>query len=176
MIETFGYAPPAPSETTEAELRTWLKGIDPLLDVKWQPVVYWNKRHLHWEGRYALMVNWPTADKRWSQVQSGEVDPKQANDIVGWFCEDMSDPQSMPTTLDTMETRVMNLLGQMDNTRYPWKQRMMGTIEKNKKVHATMKSEALDQVGDEADYLYRQVKGVPQVVGADFNSKGELLK
>jgi hypothetical protein len=177
MIEVVGspMEAPGPEASTEANLRSVLQGLDGLLDVKWVPLAMWNAVKSRWEGRYALIVNWPMADARWSMVQSGEVNPKLAHDIVGWLCENMQDPASMPTSLMGIEQRVIDLLGTMDNERYPWKQRLQSAVDKNRKVHATNKSDALDFVHDEAEYQYRRAKGIPQVQGADFNSKGKLL-
>jgi hypothetical protein len=171
-----GVAAPTPEESTERSLREVLKGLDTLLDVKWIPTAMYNERDCRWEGRYALTVDWPSADKRWSMVQSGEVPPDMAHDIVGWLCTDMSEPKSVPTSPDGIENRVLELLGSMDNTRYPWKQRFLSTIEKNKKFRQDVKSEILDQTADEAEYQYRAAKHIPQVTGANFDSKGNLLK
>ena len=163
-----GYAAPTPSEALEASLRQHLKSIDGLLDLKWVPTAYWNARHMRWEGRYALTCDWPQADKRWEMVQQGEVDPALAHDIIGWLCSDMTDPQSIPATLDGVMDRVMEALGRMDNTRYPWKQRFASTVEKNRKRHLAMRAEVADMTHDVASYYYNQVKGNPIVPGADF--------
>lgn len=167
---------PGPQADTEAKLRQVLQSIDPLLDVKWIPHAMWNAVKARWEGRYALSVAWPQADKRWSQVQSGEVAPQMAYDIVGWMCTDMEKASSYPESLEGIEERVMALLGSMDNTRYPWKQRMLQVIAANKKHQQSIKQEALDFTESEAEYWYRYAKNVPQSTGADFNSKGELIQ
>lgn len=166
---------PGPEATTEQHLRSVLQGMDGLLDVKWVPLAMWNQVKSRWEGRYALIVNWPMADARWSMVQSGEVNPKLAHDIVGWFCANMQDPTSMPTSLMGIEERVLSLLGTMDNTRYPWKQRLLGAVAANKKHRETMKADVLDQTHDEASYRYREAKHIQQSTGANFDSKGNLL-
>lgn len=167
---------PGPEASTEENLRKVLQEMDGLLDVKWVPIAMWNQVKSRWEGRYALIVNWPSADKRHGMVQTGEVDPKLAHDIVGWFCDDMQDPKSVPTSLQGIEDRVIALLGTMDNTRYPWKQRFMSTIEKNKKRHAEIKQEAGDMTADEADYRYQQVTNAAFGRGANFDKKGKLIK
>jgi hypothetical protein len=170
MIEAVGSPSeaPGPESSLEQELRKVLQGLDALLDIKWIPIAAWNEVKHRWEGRYALIVNWPMADARWSMVQSGEVDPKLAHDIVGWLCTDMQDPKSVPTTLDGIEQRVLALLSTMDNARYPWKERFVSAANKNAKRHATIKNEVLDETHDVADYYYREAKHIPQVVGADF--------
>jgi hypothetical protein len=149
--------------------------MDSLLDLAWVPTVFYNRSKDRWEGRYALICRWPRVDKRWSEVQSGKVPEQEAYDILGWLCSDMQDAYSVPDTQEGIQNRVIALLGAIDNTRYPWKGRMLSTIEKNKKRHEAMKAEVGDMTHDVAGYYYRQAKGVPQSRGADFNSEGKLL-
>lgn len=172
LIEVIGVPDSAPGPEADAEqaLRVMLKDFDSLLDIRWMPIAFYNAVKSRWEGRYALTCDWPTIDPRWAMVQSGEMDPKLAHDIVGWLCEEMSDSQSMPTTLAGMGERVMALLGTMDNTRYPWKQRMMATVEKNRKRHDTNKAEVADLTHDVASYYYNQAKGNP-IVPVSINLK-----
>jgi hypothetical protein len=99
-------------------------------------------------------------------VQSGEVSPADAHDIIGWLCTDMTDAQSVPNTQAGVMDRVMECLGQMDNTRYPWKQRFMQVTEKNRKRHEALKAEAADMTHDVASYYYNQAKGNPIVAVA----------
>lgn len=160
-----GYAAPTREESTEAALRTNLKSLDPLLDIMWHPMGFWNERQRRWEGRYALTVDWPHADQRWSMVQSGEVNPKDAHDIVGWLCADMQDPKSLPTSPDGIEQRVLALLGTMDNLRYPWKERFEAMVQTNIRHRRNIKKESLDIFEAEAEYLYRKLYHVPQVTG-----------
>ena len=167
--------PPAPSADTEQRVRDVLRDMDTLLDVMWVPTVFWNKSKHRWEGRYALICRWPRSDGRWQEVQSGKVPEQDAYDIIGWLCEDMQDAQSVPQSSEGIANRVVELLGRIDNTRYPWKQRMLATVEKNRKRNQALKNEALDLAHDVASYFYRQAKGVPQSRGADFNSEGKLL-
>jgi hypothetical protein len=166
--------PPTPSAETERIVRDVLKGMDSLLDICWIPIVFHNRSKGRWEGRYALTCRWPQIDKRWTEVQSGKVPEQDAYDVLGWLCEDMQDPQSVPSTQEGIQNKVIGLLGAIDNTRYPWKSRMLGTIEKNKRRHETMKAEVSDMTHDAAGYYYRQAKGNPQVPGANFNSEGKL--
>lgn len=168
---------PAPTsdDSTMASLRSVVKSMDGLLDVKWMPIAAWNAHQQRWEGRYALTCDWPQADARWSMIQSGEMDPKLAFDLIGWMCEDMQKADSIPLGPELIEQKVVALLGTMDNTRYPWKQRFLSTIEKNRKNKETQKADMLDMVHDEASYQYRAAKGIPQITGADFNSEGKLI-
>lgn len=167
--------PPTPSADTEQRVREVLATMDSLLDIMWVPTVYYNRSKDRWEGRYALICRWPRIDGRWQEVQSGKVPEQDAYDIVGWLCEDMQDAQSVPQGQEGIAERVVTLLGKMDNERYPWKQRMLATVEKNKKRHEDMKKEVGDMTHDVASYYYRQAKQVPQSRGADFNSEGKLV-
>jgi len=171
----FAHVPPTPDSETEQRLRATLQQLDELLGVMWVPTVFWNERHKRFEGRYALTCRWPQIDKRWSEVFNGKVPESEALDIIGWLCEDMQDPQSIPTSSDGIIDRVLTLLGTMDNTRYPWKARMLGTIAKNAAVKKALKTEVLDLTHNVASHFYREAKGVPQSCGADFNSEGKLL-
>jgi hypothetical protein len=168
------YVPPAPGPSPEVEttLRETLVKLDPLLSVRWVAHAAFNRQHQRFEGRYALTCRWPMADKRWKEVHEGRHPEYEACDIVGWLCEDMSDPESLPTSPDGITDRVLALLGTMDNTRYPWKDRMMRTVRKNAKVHETLKNDVLDLTHGVAEYYYRQAKGVPQSTGADFSTPG----
>lgn len=177
ILTPFSYLgiPPTPNPETERQVREVLARMDSLLGIMWVPTVFNNERAGRWEGRYALTCAWPRADKRWKQVQDGEIAEQDALDIIGWLCTDMQDAQSVPASGEGVENRVLELLGAMDNTRYPWKQRMLATIEKNVKRHATTKNDALDLTHGVADYYYRQAKNVPQSTGANFNSEGKLV-
>lgn len=172
----FVHVAPTPDSETERRLRATLRTLDELLDVMWVPTVFFNQRHHRFEGRYALTCRWPRADGRWREVYDGKVPEAEAFDIVGWLCEDMQDPQSMPTSADGITDRVLALLGTMDNTRYPWKERMLSAIGKNAARQAQIKSDALDLTHNAASHFYRQAKHVPQSTGANFNSEGTLLR
>lgn len=166
---------PGPMPELEAKLREVMQRIDTLLDVRWVAHAVWNERARRFEGRYALICFWPEIDKRRQWVRDGKHPPHEACDIIGWLCEDMQEPGSLPTTEDGIAERVMALIGTMDNTRYPWKERMRKTAEKNVANWQRMKAEARDVAHDAAEYTYRKVKAVPQVTGADFTSEGTLL-
>lgn len=153
-----------------------MRRLDSLLDIRWVPVVVHNPRHNRFEGRYALICFWPQADKRWEWVQQGKHPEADAYDIIGWLCEDMQDAQSVPASDEGVTERVVALLGSMDNTRYPWKQRMQRMVEKNRRVPQQLKQEAMDMAHDAAEHFYRQAKNVPQVQGANFDKKGRLVK
>lgn len=159
---------PGPNPELEAQLRATLEKLDSLLGVRWVVHAFYNQQLGRFEGRYALTCRWPQVDKRWQEVRDGRHPEYEACDIIGWLCEDMQDPGSVPTSPDGISDRVMQLLGTMDNERYPWKQRMLRTVEKNKQVYEQQKKEALDLTHGVAEYYYRFAKGVPQSTGADF--------
>jgi len=124
------------------EIRLKLKSIDSLLDIL----------YVEWAQRYSLICNWPQGDPRWPMYQSGEIGA--CYDSLGWFCEDMSDPQSLPLSLDGIENLVLERLASVDNERRTWKTRMADTIEHNKKVKKDRQRIALEQVEDVASSLY----------------------
>lgn len=170
------FAPPVPgpSPETETKLRETLEKLDSLLGVRWvSHAAFINGR---FEGRYGLTCQWPQNDKRWEEVRSGRHPPFEACDMIGWLCEDMQDPNSVPTSPDGITDRVVALLGTMDNTRYPWKERMQKTVNKNADLFKKQKAEVADLTHGVASYYYRQAKGVPQSTGADFNSEGKLIQ
>lgn len=166
---------PGPSPEEEQRLREALATLDPLLGVLWVPTVVWDAKHQRWEGRYALTCRWPGIDARWSEVQAGRVPPSEAHDILGWFCVDMQDASSAPTSLDGIQNRALELLGAIDNLRYPWKERMEQSARNNRNVHERAKAAALDLTHDVAEHFYRQARGVPLSAGANFDSKGNLV-
>lgn len=131
-------------EAAEA-VRQKLKSIDSLLDI-----VY-----VEWAGRYSLICNWPQNDERWKMFQSGEIGASY--DSLGWFCEDMQDPSSLPVSVDSIENLVLERLASCDNTKTPWKDRMRQIIDKNAKVRKSKKQEMLDRAEDVAATLYHAV-------------------
>lgn len=130
-------------EGLEAEIRERLKSLDSLLDI----------RYVEWAGRYSLICQWPQMDNRWKMYQSGEIG--EPFDSLGWFCEDIQDPQSLPVSIESIENKVIELLGKCDNTRYPWRERMSQHVSKNRKVREDRKQIALEQAEDVARTLHR---------------------
>lgn len=128
-------------EQAEA-IRAKLKALDSLLDI-----VY-----VEWAQRYSLICNWPQGDSRWPMFQSGEIGASY--DSLGWFCQDMSDPMSLPISLDDVESKVMELLSSCDNERRTWKTRMADHIDHNRKIRKDRQKIALDQVEDVAATLH----------------------
>lgn len=127
---------------TEAKVREQLRAIDGLLDI-----VY-----VEWAGRYALVCTWPQIDLRWPMFERGEIGAPY--DTLGWFCQDMQDPESIPVDVDSIEQLVLERLASCDNTRTPWKTRMGEVIEKNRQVKKQRQQIALEQVEDVARTLH----------------------
>src|SRR5258708_40365601 len=100
---------PEPHEGAALAVRARLRGIDSLLDVRSCPCAVWDAKAKDYEGRYALIVRWPSSDSRWEMVRSGEIG--EAFDILGWFAEDLHDPDSPAVIADALEGRLLDFPG-----------------------------------------------------------------
>jgi len=138
-------------ESQESEIRTKLKSLDPLLDI----------RYVEWIGRYSLVCMWPQSDGRWPMYHKGEIG--EPFDSLGWFCKDMGDPSSLPISLDDIENLVIERLAACDNTREDWKSRMAGHIKHNQKVKKDRQKIALDQVEEVTSTLRHAVGHLEEV-------------
>lgn len=145
-------ARPEPNTDTEERVRTMLKSMDELLDIKWFPYAVFNQKYNDFEGRYALVCKWPQGDKRWSLYQSGEIEDPY--DMFGWFCEDIHDANSVPVAADSIERKVLELLHRCDEQRIPHAQRMRQHFEKNAKLREKRNAEVLNQAGEIAKDLH----------------------
>lgn len=143
---------PEPNLDTEEKVRKQLKSIDSLLDVRWWPHAVYNEAHNDFEGRYALVCEWPPGDARWELYQKGEIEDNV--DFLGWFCEDIHDAHSVPVAVDSIERKILELLGKCDATRIPHSTRMAQIVEKNAKLRESRKQVYLDQAEDVASTLY----------------------
>jgi len=132
-------------ESQAVEIRAKLKALDSLLDI-----VY-----VEWAGRYSLICKWPQGDARWPLYEKGDIG--DCHDALGWFCTDMTDPTSLPISLDDVENKVLELLASCDNERRSWKSRMADHIEHNRKIRKDRQQIALDQVGDVASTLWQAI-------------------
>lgn len=126
-------------------VRQKLKEIDGLLDLL----------YVEWAGRYCLISHWPSSDERWKMFESGEIGA--AYDSLGWFCEDMQDPQSLPVSVDSIENKVLELLASCDNTKHPWRDRMREIVAKNAKLRKDRKDKLAEQAADVASTLFQAV-------------------
>jgi hypothetical protein len=149
------YVAPSPNEQIEKRVNAELaQSFDPLLHIRWIKTAYWNEREKAWEGRYALCSSWPQNDKRWELVQQHKMPASDAFDLFGWFCSDIHDASSVPSSPESMWNRIVELIGSMDNTRYPWRKRMLDNIQHNKEQKQKHKQEALEEVADEASTAF----------------------
>ena len=149
---TSRYSRPEPQLEAEQRVRTMLKNIDELLDVKWFPYAIWNEKHQSFEGRYGLVCRWPQNDKRWELYQSGEIE--DPIDMLGWFCTDIHDATSMPVSVDSIEQKVIELLAKCDATRIPHTTRMRQIVERNAKVRREKRAVITDNAEDIARTLW----------------------
>lgn len=129
----------------EAAVREKLKSIDSLLDIK----------YIEWAGRYSLICQWPQSDNRWKMYETGEI--SEPFDSLGWFCEDMQDPSSLPVSVDSIENLVIERIASCDNTLFPWRDRMKDIIAKNAKVRKDRQKEITDRAEDIAGTLWNAV-------------------
>jgi hypothetical protein len=174
-VSVYGSAP-TPNESVEARVNVELQThLDALLFIRWVPMAVWNAPAGRGEGRYALMCRWPSADLRWQWVQDGRHDPNEACDMLGWFCEDMSNANSVPVQPDAMLERVRILLGKCDNTRFPWAERMKQCVEHNAAQRAKLKKDALDNEAHEAahDAYYKSSLAARSFGGLDKTQSKE---
>jgi hypothetical protein len=146
------YIPPQPIPQVEEMIRQELARIDPLLDILWIDEVYPNEVQEVYEGRYALIVRWPSTDGRWIAVR--EEGYTEAYDLLGWFCEDVSDAESVPQDPYSMMSLVYDLLHNADNEEAPWYDRMKQVFDKNLDKMRENKQMLDDEIEEIADRTY----------------------
>ena len=150
------YAPPAPNGLTEERINRELQEhYDPLLFIQWAPEVVWNDKQGQWEGRYALMSGWGHTDPR----RAEGLAPENECDRLAWFTEEMQDGKTKPIEPDQMMDRVLKLLAECDNTKYPWLDKFQDIWAHNKKVQENQVESMLEMTEDEAKYWFNKVKG-----------------
>lgn len=145
------YSRPEPNPALEAKVREQLKAIDSLLDIKWMPYAIFNPKANTMEGRYCLANEWPQGDPRWQLYQSGEI--QEHWDMIGWFCTDIHNAHSVPVDPDSIEQKVIELLGRCDNSRHQWRDRMKDMVEKNAKKRKAQRQVLIDQAEEVAHVL-----------------------
>lgn len=152
-----GRARPEPNQQSEERIRTLVKSMDSLLDIKWFPYAFKNEVHNDYEGRYGLICQWPQGDPKWALYQNGETE--ECFDLLGWFCEDFQNAESIPVDPVSVERKVIELLGKSDNTRVHWKERMRRVLEKNAKRRADIKAERNEAIAEMVEVQHFEHKG-----------------
>ena len=164
LIVVPGYQPPQPNPELEKKVVKELREMtgERLLGMLWVPRIVWNQAQEAWEGRYALVCKYPENDPRRKAFQEGETDIDY--EILGWFCKDMQNAESMPVEPDAIWNRVLELLAKADNTKLDWKVRLKQVAEKNAKAREQRKQDFLNGVvHDHAEYYRNKYLGVTQV-------------
>ena len=164
-----GHAAPTPNPFTEERVNAELEKLDSLLSIRWFPTVMMTSNGTV-EGRYGLVCRWPMVDKRWE----GVTNPEDAVDIMGWFCEDLQDASTIPQDPEAILSRVLDLLGNCDNTAEPWAKRMKRAIETNKRVQDKLKEEAMDMAVDvAADHYYHTSRAARVFMGGEKDVRSD---
>ncbi len=148
-MSTGAYIPPAPNPYTEERVRAELQKLDRLLDIRWHPGWVWNQRQQCLEGRYLLICYWPPGDKRYSSLDcthNGET-----FDILGVFCQDVHNANSVPVSPESMLNVVIELLGKCDGMRKPHLQRIKEIQEHNRTQHERLKKSMMDEALEGAE-------------------------
>lgn len=146
-----------PNEDQEVAVRQILKGMDPLLDIKWFPHAVGS------EGRYALVCRWPQADRRWELHQSGEIGGEPI-DILGWFVEPddhggLHNGTGVPVEPMLLMDKICEWLGAMDNSRQPWRDRMLKAVEHNRREEKKKAASIVDETMDQTAYYTKKFFG-----------------
>ena len=166
---------PLPAEKEE-EVRQALKRLDILLDLKWFPMVRQGPRG-EFEGRYALTCRWPQADKRWEMYHNGEIG--EPYDILGMFETENGEMRwhggegAEAVDPSMVMDRALELLGQCDNTRESWKQRLAKSARHNRELVRKRRQGVLDETLDGMKQRRRGLKGIPFLPGADLEKGGD---
>ena len=158
LIYQPNYIPPQPMPDVEERVRKELQAIDPLLDITWVDDVVPNPAHQLYEGRYALICRWPASDGRWQAVrEDGYTD---AYDMLGWFCEDPANADSIPQDPYNMMALIYKLLQNADSEEAPWYERMSQVFGKN-----------LDRMRDNKQMLDDEVTEIAERSYSEFEYK-----
>lgn len=140
--------PPMRSAELEAKVNAELQQhCDPSLHIEWVPEVVATPRGR--EGRYALVCDWHPNDKRNADVPLGY---RERWDLLGWFCEDMQNAETVPVAPDAIVAKARELLGRCDNTRDPWRRRIQRAVDHNAELMAQQQRLADDMVADAVGY------------------------
>jgi hypothetical protein len=153
----------------EDAVRALLKELDPLLGLVWLPFARYSPDGRP-EGRYALTCRWPQQDMRWELYHSGEIgEPfdilgmfETQGDGMAWFGSG-SDQQNAAIEPDAVMDRTIELLGKMDNTRFPWRDKLRKNSEHNLALRRKRQQEVVDEAVDGMKDRRRQLQKVPYV-------------
>lgn len=159
------------NEGVEQIVRSRLREIDPLLDIRWVPLAMMDAEGNKWDGRYALTSQWPQADKRWELFQKGEIG--EPFDILGWFVEpdaegNIHNGTRLPVDPLELMDKVLDFLGRGDNSRHPWKDRMKKAIEHNNRIREQQDKAILEETMGAVEYYADLHVGTARGGGADF--------
>lgn len=150
LIQTLSFVAPERKPDVELKLRKQLQDYDRLLNIMWVENVVWNEQWKKFEGRYALVCHWPDNDPRRELFRKQEVDVDY--DILGWFGENPQDA-TIPSDPEKFWNRMVEILGEIDNTRNPVKDRLRRIAEQNKLLKQKKKQDFLEGVvHDDASY------------------------
>lgn len=180
MLITPGRTRPEPlAPEQEEEVRKSLKELDSLLDIKWLPYCRMGSDG-ELEGRYALICTWPAADGRWKLYRSGDIG--EPFDILGyyevgmdgrpqWFGQGNAEEPHRPVDPREVHRQALELLGKMDNTREPWKDRVRKVAEENAALRERRRKEAADEMLQGMKYYRQKVQGKPLLPGASMEGQ-----
>ncbi len=159
------YVAPAPNIEREQRTRDLLRSLDPQLDILWRPYVVkeWDTAEamLRYEGRYALIYRLrPNDPGRWLSQQTGA---EEAYDTLGWFCADMSVPQTSPLPCDEVEPKLRTFLGEIDAERQSHDDRFRNIIGDNEAMQHARERDYVDEAVQRALDRRRTAFGVPFV-------------
>jgi hypothetical protein len=160
----------AENEEALKEMRGVLKQLDPLLDVRWFPYVRVAQNGAL-EGRYALICQWPQADRRWEMYHNGDIgEPfdilgyyEVVGDEMDWHSGGLSEGSRALMDPSSVMEKTMELLGKMDNSRHSWRDRLRKSAQHNKDLMEKRKAEVLDETLEGFKHFRKKVQGSPIV-------------
>lgn len=172
-----GYVRMAPER--EREVADALSRIWQYLELQWLPLAGVGERGEP-EGRYALASRWEERDKRWEMFHAGEVG--RPFDILGFFVGGAG--EGLPLSADgqpvdpiTVFDRVHELLGRLDNERFPPKEKVRRSLEAMSEHERRSRAELADEAEQRAKYYMKRFMPyesiVPVVADVGALSTGE---
>ncbi len=150
------YIPPERQPKMEARVREALQRVDALLDVKWIFPCRYNAAQENAEGWYALIAYYGELDGRRHADAAGF-------DVLGWFCEDMQNPESTPRNPEEWLSHIRDFLTEFDGEHFVVRQRLRDIQAHNQEVREARKRECVDEGVQAALDIRRQALGIPFV-------------